>query len=477
MRVSAAAVLFSVGVAASAPVSAQLTPRTTNLKTAPCELTIRPEVQPRVSCYRLTVPRRYDDRSRGTYELAVFVRRAETPVPGRAPVLWLHGGPGSGVGARALNTDYPFFPGADVVYFASRGSYPSQPQPCRDLDQKQALALVGKLSFAERRARYLAPHLECRRRLDALNIQTDEFGTSLNTEDIERLRRALGVEQWNVWANSYGTGSAYDLLFRYPRSVRAALLSSPISLIATGAIFLRRDAKYIKRLAEYCRVDAACAVAFPDLQASVARARSSLVGQPIVTRPFPAPFDSADVVLDETLFDTVLSELINNAPSLPKIPRFIRAVLERDVTHIAEITRPLGARLGGLNVFGHTAFKCRDLPQFSPDPLVEVRPACPTWGLRGPPIRVPRRVQTPVLLLTGELDNNTPPEHGAAAQRLMGRRARHVNIPTVSHGPYGYNACAREIAHAFFERPEAPLDTSCLTTIPPLRFDLARAGS
>ena len=476
MRVSAAAVLFWVGVAASAPVSAQLTPRTTDLKTAPCELTIRPEVQPRVSCYRLTVPRRYDDRSRGTYELAVVVRRAETPVPGRAPVLWLHGGPGSGIGAGAINTDHPFFPGADVVYFASRGSYPSQPQPCRDLDQKQALALVGRLSFAERRARYLAPHLECRRRLDALKIRTDEFGTRLNTRDIEHLRRALGVGQWNVWSNSYGTVSAYDLISRYPRTVRAAVLSSPIAPVATPTSNLRRDAKYIKRIGEYCRADRACAAAFPDLPVAVARARASLVGRPIVTNPFAAPFAGAELVLDEKLFDTIVSELINGPPSLPKIPGFIRAVQVRDGAHIAGLAKPLGLRLGSLNVFGHTAFLCIDRPPFGPDPLVDASPVCPTWGSKGPPFRVPRRVQTPVLLLTGELDNNTPSEHGAAAQRLMGKRARHVTIPTVSHGPYGYNACARQIAHGFFERPEAPLDTSCLMTIAPLRFDLGRVG-
>lgn len=79
-----------------------------------------------------------------------------------------------------------------------------------------------------------------------------------------------------------------------------------------------------------------------------------------------------------------------------------------------------------------------------------------------------------MLLLTGELDNNTPSEHGVAAQRLMGKRARHVTIPIVSHGPYGYNACAREITHAFFERPEAQLVTSCLTMMPPLRFVISR---
>ena len=470
-----AAFLLSLGlVAMASPGAAQLAPRTSDLKATPCELSFRPEVQSRVTCYRLSVPRRYDDPSRGTYELAVFVRRAEAPVPGRAPVLYLHGGPGSGIAAPAINTSHPFFPGADVVYLASRGSYPSQPQPCRDLDQKQALALVGNLSFAERRARYLAPHLECRQRLDALRIRPDEFGTRLNTKDIERLRQSLGVQHWNLWANSYGTASAYDLLWQNPSTIRAALLSSPVAPVATSTSNVRRDAKYIKIIGDYCRADPACAALFPDFPAEVGRARMSLAGRPIITKPFGAPLAGAELVLDETMFDSVLSELINTPPGLPKIPGFIRAVKLRDLHSIMEITRPLASRLGSLNVFGHTAFLCADRSLLAPAPLVDASPVCRTWGAKPMAVRVPRSVRVPVLVLTGELDNNTPSEHGSAAQRLMGKNARHVIIPTVSHGPYGYNACARQIAHTFFEQPEAPLDTSCIKTMRPLQFEVPR---
>lgn len=448
------------------------------LQSVPCPYELTPSVRPRVSCYRLKVPRRYDAAARGTYELAVAIRRSVEPAAGRAPVLWLHGGPGGGITAGALNSDHRFFPGADVVYLASRGARSSEPQPCSDLEPKKIEAFVGKLPWDERVRRYSAPFLECRKRLEALGIRPDEFGTHLNTEDVERLRLALGISKWNIWSGSYGTGSAYDLLARYPLTVRAAVLISPIAPVDRAGVNSPAYEKSLAGLSRYCQADPRCQARIPDLTSAVAAARKTIAERPVVLSPFGGFAPSGEFHLDPDLFDYVVAQMMGSAPSMVKIPRLVLAVQGRNVAALDELVRPILEGAARASIFGRASFHCLDRPQYHHDQsirpggrITQMIGVCPQWSKLGPPIRVPRNTSVPVLLMPGELDNNTHPEHGEAAWRLMGKRAQNLVFPAQSHMPYVHNACAREIAHAFLERPEEKVATGCLDSVK-LTFDL-----
>jgi len=83
-------------------------------------------------------------------------------------------------------------------------------------------------------------------------------------------------------------------------------------------------------------------------------------------------------------------------------------------------------------------------------------------GEAGAPDQDTSQYVVPVLLMPGELDNNTHPRHGEAARRLLGKRAQNLVFPAQSHMPYVQDACAREIAHAFLERPQEKVENGCL---------------
>ena len=53
-----------------------------------------------------------------------------------------------------------------------------------------------------------------------------DFGTSVTVADFEWVRRALGVERWNVYGESYGTTVAMTLVALHPDTVRSAVLDS-----------------------------------------------------------------------------------------------------------------------------------------------------------------------------------------------------------------------------------------------------------
>lgn len=451
--------------------------RGTDIREVPCEFDLAQAVKNRVACFRLTVPRRYDAPQRGTYELAVTVRRPPNPVPGQDPVLWLHGGPGAGTNPATINTDDPFMPGSTVVYLASRGAYPSQPQPCRDLDSRKLLAFTGRRTWEERVALFSAPFIECRKRLDEQGIRTDEFGTRLVTEDIERLRKALGVKRWNIWSVSYGTGTAYDLMSRYPSTVRAAYLDSAIAPYDVPGVNTRSYVAALERLADYCRIDAQCRSELGDLFDATMRARAQVARTPMVVRPFESPLAGEDFHLDREHFDLIIASLMDSSRNFVQIPRLIQAIEKENLAVVSEVVRPVLAGLSTMNVFGRPAFHCVERPQYHLDQsiypggrIVQMIDVCPKWSSAGSEIRVPRDTRIPVLLLTGEMDAGTPPAHAVTAQAIMGGSAQVVIAPKQSHLAYARSACIRAITHAFFANPKSRVDDECLAREPAIPF-------
>lgn len=453
-----------------------------SLRSAPCAYDLKAEITSRVQCYKLVVPRRYDDPSRGTYELAVAVKKSEAPVPGRDPVLWVHGGPGQGLSAGIVNADFPFFPGADIVFFASRGARNSEPQPCTDLEPKKVKAFVGQKGWRQRIAEFEGIHIECRKRLDQLGIRTDEFGTRLNTEDLEQLRRALKVDKWNIWTGSWGSVSTSDYLAAYPQHVRATVIISPVPL-KKGGEGLMDYRRYIAKLSEYCRADQRCRTEVQDLTRSSERARASLAEQQITVKPFQGEFAQEPFWLNHENYDLVLDLLMNATPDVPKIPQFVQAVLARDEISITALLRPMMAGIARGSIFGRTAPSCVDraylqgTSMYRPGGSIIFAMGCKSWTKPGLGARVPLKNRVPVLIMAGELDNLTPPDVGEEVRKLFGARAQLVTMRGQSHMPYITNECARNIVHSYFEQPEKAVDATC-SRISPLEFTFgSQAGN
>lgn len=73
----------------------------------------------------------------------------------------------------------------------------------------------------------------------------------------------------------------------------------------------------------------------------------------------------------------------------------------------------------------------------------------------------------PVLVLSGDLDPNTPTEEGRLAARQF-RNSQVIEVPNVGHGPESASGCAAAILTDFI-RTQQVRDTSCLAGIPPFR--------
>src|SRR5215216_1000734 len=169
----------------------------------------------------LLVPENRSDPQSNLIELA-FVRfksTAKTPGP---PIVYLAGGPGgSGIGT-ARGSRFPLFMAlreiGDVIAFDQRGTGFSKPNlTCLNrLALPLDVAPTREAAIKELRenASDCAFYWHNVQRVDLTGYNTNE-----SADDLEDLRKALGVEQISLWSISYGTHLAFATIRRHPQSI------------------------------------------------------------------------------------------------------------------------------------------------------------------------------------------------------------------------------------------------------------------
>jgi pimeloyl-ACP methyl ester carboxylesterase len=184
----------------------------------------------------LLVPEKRSDPHSNLIELAVVRFKSTATKPG-PPIVYLAGGPGgSGIGA-ASGSRFPLFMAlreiGDVIAFDQRGTGYSKPNlGCADrlsmpLDVAPSKAIALK-AIQESSA-------DCARFWRELQrVDLTGYNTNESADDLEDLRKALGVKKISLWAISYGTHLALATIRRHPQSIHRAILAGSARLDEIG---------------------------------------------------------------------------------------------------------------------------------------------------------------------------------------------------------------------------------------------------
>ncbi|MEJ8672600.1 alpha/beta fold hydrolase [Streptomyces sp. MS1.AVA.1] len=128
-----------------------------------------------------------------------------------------------GPGGDAIG-DIPFLIDAgvnrtrDLIVMAQRGTLHSQPNlACPEIDRFYAAAVGLRYDASSTGRRLVRATKECRERLTADGVELSAYNTTENAADFADLRKALGIDRWNVYGYSYGTDLALTFLRRHPR--------------------------------------------------------------------------------------------------------------------------------------------------------------------------------------------------------------------------------------------------------------------
>ena len=445
-----------------------------------CRLALNPLPAAYARCATLDVP--LDPANPDGPKVGVFVARigALGAEPRADPLLLIAGGPG----------------GSTVdMYLQERGAF-------EQVRRERDLILVDQRGTGRSNAGF-----ECAVRddlsldtagLEELTRVVDDclarlehdprfYTTSVAVQDLEHVRAALGLDQWNVYGVSYGTRVAQHYLRRYPERVRSVILDGVVPPgLVLGPDVAREAQRALEQIFARCAADLGCGARFANLPRTfeelLARLDAAATEDPAARPPLSAlelrvlvrfmSYNVATVALLPVLIAEAhagnYSPLVGQARTLLRdLPESLSFPMSNSVTCTEDarlFDAAAGENLGG--TYLGTA-------------IVEgLRGICSRWpiGVMDEDFKLPVASDKPVLLLSGDFDPITPPAYAerVAAEGL--RNSVHVVGRGQGHGLVTVG-CVPRILRAFVESPApSELDASCLEAEPPTPFFLTLLG-
>lgn len=428
-----------------------------------------------VRCATVSVP---ENRSRPErrIEIAVVVARATGGSRAPDPFILLAGGPGqSGTAMGPFATEA--FSGVrehrDIVLIDSRGTGRSNGLRCALM--RQATDLAGWTIYPPQSVRF------CRDSLSRSNDLT-QYTTANVADDLEDVRRAFGWPAVNLYGTSYGSRVALTMLRRHGASVRSVVLKAVAPPQVIAPMNYAEDADVALALLDRdCQVEPACSSLTPtvrgDLRAVAARADSGLITVNVPWANGPQPV----VVTRDAIVSTLMGAL-QSAGDRSRLPILLRQAASGDVSVLGALLARYRAGLDQQIFMGmHLSVMCgedgrradldsarsTDGRTFLGSSRVRMMlEACRDWTIPAetPGAFEPVRSNVPVLLVSGELDPNTPPRLAEIALRTL-PNGRHVVLRGVAHGWSNVSACGSAFVAEFVARASArDLDVTCAGT-------------
>ena len=284
-----------------------------------------------------SVPENRNNPKSRSIELSFVRFGATTDKPGN-PIVYLAGGPGGSGTGTARGRRFPLFMQlrsvADVIAFDQRGTGMSNGIPrCQmeesTLDPMKALTREQALAGFEELAEHCAGFWR------GEGVDLNGYNTAQSADDLEDLRRALGVKKIDLWGISYGTHLAYAALRRHPESIGKAVLASSEGPDETVKLPSRTDA-YLEMVAALVRKDPNVGPLVPDLVGLMRSVLDGLAEKPAKIRAVhPATGKVSEVVVGKGEIQLLTGFLVKNPDTLANLPLAYLAMSQGDFSALA----------------------------------------------------------------------------------------------------------------------------------------------
>jgi pimeloyl-ACP methyl ester carboxylesterase len=410
----------------------------------------------RAECGSVPVPLDRAHPAAGKIDIAyALVPHSDTSSPSLGTVVTNPGGPGqSTIGSASLYLQGApqLFVHRDLLLVDPRGTGDSGALTCPGLRRRHPIydQTIATICGA------------------ALGARAGRYGSADVADDIDAVRAALGIGKVDLWGDSYGTFLMQVYAARHPRHIRSVVLDGafPIDSDPWGRDVLRGTRRVLR---------VACA---RTLHCSGRRILSQIAVLAKRLRHHPIKFTAAAALggMHVTIREGDLAELTyaqGHPEDLKPLPRAVAAAVHGRLGRLKELVTELRVEARGdftldprLVSWG-TAFAaaCHDYPRpydlaaspavrhaqyrqrlraldrsqffpFSPAAWLSTRidagPKCLDWptdararsGVRG--LRMP---DVPTLVMSGDLDSNTPIEQG----RVVARQFPHASFAIVAN--------------------------------------------
>jgi pimeloyl-ACP methyl ester carboxylesterase len=454
-----------------------------------------------VTCGRLKVPENYQDPKGRSIEIAFMVVKAPQNVDRENPLIYLNGGPGgtSLIDAEMLVTRpgvHQIVVDRDWVFLDQRGTGRSTPALyCAQTDLNGLKA--------------------CRDKFIKEGVDLSQYNSVQIANDIEALRKALGVKRWNVWGSSYGSRLAFTVARLYPASVRSIIHEAPDLPEDQEVVGDYRGIEIVvDKLFSKCAADAACSSRFPQLRSRFLAALPRLRQQPLSIGAERLDDNEATNFVSDWLFggyylsfEYRIQSLLTYMDAAARGDGAVMLQIKQRMTQQHDIAQkkaeehdhtpnpfPVEGRIHRGQSFSvdcneEKSFESMEEYEQAADKSEMIRSLfgkglgayylqrCALWpsGRAEPIENTHVYYDGPQLVFTGELDASQSGPAGykigmlyANARNVVFKNGQHGQVPiSDSDTSKDYNyywLCAAGLAHQFLADPQQKLDTRCAET-------------
>jgi len=461
-------------------------------------------------CGYVYVPEDRSNPNSPVIKLTVKLYKSTSPNPKPDPIVFLQGGPGSPSlmmhAARKFDSMIaPYLAERDFIIFDQRGSGFSEP----------SLYCNESAAFVEQAQNFytykdIAPTMidvmsKCRARLTAQGIRLESYNSIENAADVDAIRQALGIDQWNLMGVSYGSRLALSVMRYHPEHVRSVVIGSidpPNSKYHWG---IADSERLFKDLFERCESDPACNAGYPNLEDIFFKAIEKYNAKPlrlVIKDPFPgSAIDGKTIHWNFTggQVSGILYGEMYSAELIAKAPGLIYAMYRGDMDIIKKlVSRNILMAPAYLNFVHLLAIDCMDKYAFETRQsmqaaydfharsgglewarsmtygrfVVDLCDALVDTNQIDPNFQSPVISDLPTLILNGDLDSATPPDYAIIAAATL-KNSQLFILNGVGHSPLVEGQCPIDMVKQFLKAPMKKVDASCMVgAFPGVKFEL-----
>jgi pimeloyl-ACP methyl ester carboxylesterase len=357
----------------------------------------------------------------------------------------------------------PYREKRDIVLADMRGTGQSNPLRCAAIEESQKRQPTLPM---------YPPELvtECAQQ-SSVASDPRAYTTGAAAHDIELVRRALGYQQLDLNAISYGTTLALRYMAEYPKSVHSAVLMGTVPASRTPPRYHAAAAQAsLESLATECAANPVCRGEFGDLRENLAAALQRVVG--VSTMTVPVFLEKLRNQLYAPATRAQVPYILSRAAQ-GDFRGFTQGAIGRTFADGLYLSITCAESIALMDV--DAAIAAASATTFGAYRLERQRDACKQWptGTADPRLMREPGSSTPVLFIAGEQDPVTPADWAdeAAKHFVNGLVVRVPHGAHVLDGLTGLDTCLDTVMLRFFESASAlALDTSCFAQMSPPAF-------
>ncbi|MEO0725560.1 MAG: alpha/beta hydrolase [Bacteroidota bacterium] len=423
-----------------------------------------------------------------TIKLPVYIFKSRSTAPQKDPIIYTVGGPGASTMSSAQYMNYyQYLDDRDFILIEQRGTTYAQPHlDCPEWSLAVHQANLPGFNQAESDELFAQAAKACRDRLTDQGIDLNGYNTNEIAADINDLVKVLGIEQYNLLTISYSTKIAQVLMRDYPERIRSVVMDSPLPLeVSYDEESVKNLLETVEQLLDDCAADEQCNGAFPNLKSRFFDYLTEKTNSPLEVM-VENPKDGKMETFYLTGADLINVFSLAYTADVVNIPFEINKLLNGDLTAVKEELASLFQEPGnGAGRGMRLSVWCAEEYPFNSqatieaertkypelrglNPFVFSQDVCEIWSVKSVPAIENEAIKSdiPVLLVSGEYDEVTPPKW-AEAMRSNLTNSQHLIFKGWKHTPTTYwsNPCGMEAANDFFNNPEAIARPACFEDI------------